>query len=204
LDPGAQRYIDNTTDACRRLGKLIDELLQFSRLGRNEIHKQPADLNQMVEKVRQELEQESRNRVVRWHVDDLPVVPADHVMLRQVLENLLGNALKFTRKRAAAEIFISSRREPNGEIVISIRDNGVGFDMQYSRKLFQVFQRLHHEDEFEGTGIGLANVRRMVERHSGQVWAEGKLDQGATFYFSLPANDPIGAQDELTETHSVS
>ena len=205
LDPSAQHYIDNTTQACRRLGQMIDELLQFSRLGRSEIHKQPVDLNQMVQKVLQELEPESQNRVVRWHVDDLPSVAADQLMLRQILENLLGNALKFTRTRAEAEIFIRSRREPDGNIAIYVRDNGVGFDMQYSSKLFQVFQRLHHEDEFEGTGIGLAIVRRMVERHGGRVWAEGALDQGATFYFSLPASDPsAGARNELAESYSSS
>ena len=188
LDPTAQHYIDNTTDASRRMGELIDELLKFSRLGRSEIHKQPIDLSEIVKDVRHELEQECRNRVVHWHVDDLPTVAADHVMLHQILENLLMNSLKFTRSRAEAEIFLSGRREPDGDIVISVRDNGVGFDMQYSGKLFQVFQRLHHEDEFEGTGIGLANVRRMVERHGGRAWAEGAVDRGATFYFSLPPN----------------
>ena len=205
LDAAGQRYIDNTTDASRRLGTLIDELLQFSRLGRSEIRKQHVDLKELIAAVQQELEPESQNRVVRWQVDDLPAVEADQVMLRQILENLLANALKFTRTRPEAEIVISSRCEPDGQVVISVRDNGVGFSMDYSDKLFQVFQRLHQEDEFEGTGIGLANVRRMVERHGGRVWAEGAVDQGATFYFSLPSNGATtGEKHELTEAHSVS
>ena len=205
LDSSALHYIDNTTEACRRLGQMIDELLLFSRLGRSEIHKQPADLNDLAQKVRQELEHECGDRLVRWHVDDLPAVAADPVMLRQVVQNLFANALKFTRTRAVAEISVTSRQQPDGEIVISVRDNGVGFDMQYSDKLFQVFQRLHREDEFEGTGIGLANVRRIVERHGGRVWAEGALDHGATFYFSLPPSGvSIGANNEPTQPHSLS
>ncbi len=204
LDPSAQHYIENVTDASCRLGRLIDELLQYSRLGRSEIHKQRMDLNEVVKKVREELEQESRNRVVRWQVDDLPMVVADRMMLHQILENLLSNALKFTRTRAEAKIVVSSRRDPDGDMVISVGDNGVGFDTQYSGKLFQVFQRLHSEEEFEGTGIGLANIRRMVERHGGRVWAEGELDRGATFYFSLPVGGSnTGETNELTEAHSA-
>jgi light-regulated signal transduction histidine kinase (bacteriophytochrome) len=168
------------------MGTLIDDLLQFSRLGRSEMQKTPVKMNEIVEQVQRELQPETRNRTIHWHVDTLPVVAADRGMLRQVIENLLGNALKFTRPRAEAEIVIGSHRGSNGELVTFIRDNGVGFDMQYYDKLFQVFQRLHGEDEFEGTGIGLANVRRMVERHGGRVWAEGTVGVGATFYFSLP------------------
>jgi light-regulated signal transduction histidine kinase (bacteriophytochrome) len=161
-------------------------------------------MNQIIEEVRNELEPETRNRVVRWRIEELPPVLADQPMLRQVFENLLANALKFSRNRPVAEIRIAARTGDQGSLVISVEDNGAGFDMRYYDKLFQVFQRLHGEDEFEGTGIGLANVRRIVERHAGAVWAEGAVGQGAKFYFSLPeACDGKGETHELAETHSA-
>ena len=204
LDATAQHYIDNTLEASRRMGTLIDDLLQFSRLGRSEMQKTPVKMNEIVEEVRRELQPETHNRIIHWHVGTLPVVAADKRMLRQVIQNLLGNALKFTRPRAQAEIVVGSNRGSNGEFVTFVRDNGVGFDMQYYDKLFQVFQRLHGEDEFEGTGIGLANVRRVVERHGGRVWAEGTVGAGATFYFSLPVAATHGEQHEPIEAHPVS
>jgi light-regulated signal transduction histidine kinase (bacteriophytochrome) len=184
------------------MGTLIDELLQFSRLGHSDIRKIPINVNELVEEVKRELEPGIRNRTIHWHVEQLPVVIADQGMLRQVIENLLGNSLKFTRQRDEAEIVIGSTFGANGELVIFIRDNGAGFDMQYYNKLFQVFQRLHSEDEFEGTGIGLANVRRMVERQGGRVWAEGAVGTGATFYFTLPSGGNVtGEQNEYIEAH---
>jgi light-regulated signal transduction histidine kinase (bacteriophytochrome) len=170
---------------------LIDELLQLSRLGRTEIHKSDINLSLIIDEVRKELEPESRGRSVVWRLDALPKVPADQAMMRQVMENLIGNALKFTRHCAE-------------EIIFHVQDNGAGFDMRYYNKMFQVFQRLHGEDEFEGTGIGLANVRRIVERHGGRVWAEGSVGAGATFYFSLPQLcTQNGGPNELVESHLV-
>jgi len=202
LDATAKHYVDSMHEASRRMGTLIDELLQFSRLGHSDIRKIPINVNELVEEVKRELEPGIRNRTIHWHVEQLPVVIADQGMLRQVIENLLGNSLKFTRQRDEAEIVIGSTFGANGELVIFIRDNGAGFDMQYYNKLFQVFQRLHSEDEFEGTGIGLANVRRMVERQGGRVWAEGAVGTGATFYFTLPSGGNVtGVQNEYIEAH---
>ena len=133
-----------------------------------------------------EFEQETRGRAVQWRIGELPVITGDRAMLRVVLVNLISNALKFTQPHAAAIIELGCRPGEAGETVVFVRDNGVGFDMQYAGKLFGVFQRLHGSDEFEGTGIGLANVRRVISRHGGRVWAEGKVGEGAAFYFSLP------------------
>jgi light-regulated signal transduction histidine kinase (bacteriophytochrome) len=139
------------------------------------------------------LEHDLQGRAVEWEVGELPEVMADRALLRQVFANLLGNAVKYTRPRAPARIGVSARRE-GGETVVTVRDNGVGFDMQYSDKLFGVFQRLHGEAEFEGTGIGLANVRRIVSRHGGRTWAEGEVDKGSAFHFSLPEKAAVAAE----------
>jgi PAS domain S-box-containing protein len=204
LDEQAKHYVDSTLEASQRMGVLIDDLLQFSRLGRSEMQKVPVDLNAMVDQMRRELEPATSGRVIEWHVEPLPRVAADTGMMRQVIGNLLGNAIKFTRNCPTADIEIGSRAGSSGEVVIFVRDNGAGFDMQYYEKLFQVFQRLHGEQEFEGTGIGLANVRRVVERHGGRVWAEGTVGAGATFYFSLPQDSTHHEEThELTESHLV-
>ncbi len=185
LDERSQHYIANISDAARRMGQLIDDLLDFSRMGRNELSKAPVELGDLVREIIGELEMGVHSRSVQWHIADLPTVTGDRPMLRQVLVNLLSNALKFTRERTKADIEIGCQADDK-ESILFVRDNGVGFDMAYADKLFGVFQRLHRSDEFEGTGIGLANVRRIIQRHGGHVWAEGKVDQGATFYFSLP------------------
>ncbi len=188
LDDTSRHYIDRSLEASKRMGLLIDDLLQFSRLGRGEFQRVPVDLNKVVEQVQRAMEPETRDRSIHWIVGRLPVVSADQPMMRQVMENLVTNALKFTRHCPAAEIEIGCKTEATGDAVVFIRDNGAGFDMRYSSKLFQVFQRLHSEQEFEGAGIGLAIVRRVVEQHGGRVWAEGAVGAGATFYFSLPPN----------------
>jgi light-regulated signal transduction histidine kinase (bacteriophytochrome) len=178
--------MDTISDAARRMGILIDDLLAFSRMGRSEMATAEVDLGNLVQEVIRETEPETKGRNIDWRIGKLPRVTGDGAMLRIVLANLIANALKFTQKRTQARIEIGSQSDPEKEIIVFIRDNGAGFDMQYAHKLFGVFQRLHKTDEFEGTGIGLANVRRIIGRHGGRTWAEGVVDGGATFYFSLP------------------
>jgi len=155
-------------------------------MGRREIAKEEVSLGDLVREVITELEAELRGRAVHWQIRDLPVVRGDRAMLRIVLINLISNALKFSSPRPEAQVEIGWKPGPESETVVFVRDNGVGFDMVYADKLFCVFQRLHRMEEFEGTGIGLANVRRIINRHGGHTWADGKVDRGATFYFSLP------------------
>jgi light-regulated signal transduction histidine kinase (bacteriophytochrome) len=186
LDKKSRHYLVQVFDSTRRMGTLIDDLLSFSRMGRWEMVKKPVELNVLVKEVIREFEPETQGRLIRWQVAAPPVVNADLAMLRIALVNLISNALKFTRPRHQAEIEIGCLPGREKETIIYVRDNGVGFDMNYADNLFGVFQRLHRVEEFEGTGIGLANVRRIISRHGGRTWAEGKLDQGATFYFSLP------------------
>ncbi|MEO8427835.1 MAG: PAS domain S-box protein [Verrucomicrobiota bacterium] len=182
-------HLKNISQAARRMGDLVDDLLAFSRVGRLEMQKTAVDLNEMVRETLDHLQAEIGQRDIVWEIHPLPTVPADRSMLGLVLINLISNAVKFTGTRAQAKIEIGCVPHDNGEIVIFIRDNGVGFDPTYIDKLFGVFQRLHSNDEFEGTGIGLANVLRIVQRHGGRTWAEGAVDAGATFYFSIPQTD---------------
>jgi ABC-type amino acid transport substrate-binding protein/nitrogen-specific signal transduction histidine kinase len=189
LDETGRRYLDVIAGAAAKMGALIDDLLSFSRTGRAQMRLETVPLAALVDECRRELEPETRGRSIDWRIGELPEVTADRALLRQVLANLLGNAVKYTGKKPAARIEVAARRD-GGEIVVSVRDNGAGFDMKYADKLFGVFQRLHTEAEFEGTGIGLANVRRIVVRHGGRTWAEGAVDQGATFFFTLPAGAP--------------
>jgi K+-sensing histidine kinase KdpD len=186
LDDKSQRYIKTILDSAKKMGRLIDDLLSFSRIGRAETKKSLVNLQQLVKDVVSEIEQETRGREIAWKIDALPVCYGDRSMLMLVLANLVSNAVKFTRMRTRAEIEIGYADGDNGDPEVFVRDNGAGFDMQYANKLFGVFQRLHRADEFEGTGIGLATVQRIIHRHGGKVRAEGAVDQGATFYFSLP------------------
>jgi signal transduction histidine kinase len=186
LDEQSRHYMDNISDAAHKMGQLIDELLSFSRMGRQTITLQQVDLGDLVREIMQEFEPDAAGRNIDWRIGDLPMVSGDTVMLRIVLVNLIANALKFTRHRQQARIEIGSLPGQNSETVIFVRDNGAGFDMAYADRLFGVFQRLHRADEFEGTGIGLANVHRAIARHGGRTWAEGEINQGATFFFSLP------------------
>ena len=185
LDERGRRYLEIVADSTRQMGTLIDDLLVFSRMSRTELRRSKVALDSLVQEAVDAMQMEVDGRHVIWKIGHLPEVEGDPAMLRQVWVNLIGNAVKYSRSRDPAEIEIGGNAE-NGEIVLFVRDNGVGFDMTYVDKLFGVFQRLHHSDEFEGTGIGLANVRRIVSRHGGRTWAEGKVDGGATFFFSLP------------------
>lgn len=186
LDKKSMRYLHTISESATRMGQLIDDLLVFSRMGRQEMLQASVNLDQLVKSVQHDLRHDTQNRQISWSVGALPEVKGDPAMLRQVFSNLLANAVKFTSTRALAKIEIGSDQGNPAETVIFVRDNGVGFDMQYAGKLFGVFQRLHRANEFEGTGIGLANVRRIIHRHGGRTWAESILDHGATFYFSLP------------------
>jgi len=185
LDEESQRHLETIAESAKQMGRLIDDLLTFSRSARAELTKAKTDLSSLVRAAIRDLAQESRDRDIHWSIEHLPEVEADHALLRQVLLNLLGNALKYTRTRKQTRIQVGSS-ENETEHIIFVRDNGVGFDMRYAHKLFGVFQRLHRAADFEGTGVGLANVRRIIHRHGGRCWAEAELNKGATFYFSLP------------------
>jgi light-regulated signal transduction histidine kinase (bacteriophytochrome) len=179
-------FLHTIGQSAKRMGNLIDDLLAFSRVGRVAIQKTEVSLGQLVEEVIAEFAGEIKQRTVEWQIASLPRLWADRALMRLVLMNLIGNAVKFTRTRSAAVIEVNTLPAQDGWVTFYVRDNGVGFDSQYIEKLFGVFQRLHRADEFEGTGIGLANVQRIVLRHSGKVWAEGDVDCGATFYISIP------------------
>ena len=186
LPETTRRHIGIIADSARQMGRLIDDLLVFSRMARAEMRKSEVDMDPLLEETLLALNPDTAGRDIVWKREPLPVVLADASMLRQALINLVSNAIKYTRPRNPAVIEIGCLNETTEETVFFVRDNGVGFDMQYADKLFGVFQRLHLDEDFEGTGIGLANVRRIIGRHGGRTWGEGKLDAGATFYFSLP------------------
>ncbi|MGD0036968.1 MAG: PAS domain S-box protein [Bacteroidota bacterium] len=187
LTEKGQHYLNSIADSVHQMGMLIDDLLQFSKTGRAEMRQTVSDMNVILGEVVESLRQDNSNRTIEWIIGKLPSVLCDSSMLKLVWMNLLSNAVKFTKTRECAKIEIGVHEE-NNEFVFFVHDNGVGFDMQYAQKLFGVFQRLHSMEEFEGTGIGLANVRRIILRHEGRTWAEAELDKGATFYFTLPKN----------------
>jgi len=185
LDDRSQRYVRTILEAAKKMGNLIDDLLAFSRIGRAETNKTAVDLNQLVKEVVAEIGQEAKGREIAWKIGAFPVCYGDRAMLRVVVVNLVANAVKFTRMRRPAEIEIGCVDGPEDDVEVFVKDNGAGFDMQYVGKLFGVFQRLHLPEQFEGTGIGLATVQRVIHRHGGRVHAEGAVDRGATFSFSL-------------------
>ncbi len=185
LDASGEENLNRIRENVRKMGLLIDDLLAFSRLGRGRLYSQRVYVRGLVEDVIVSFEADLASRRVVWNIGNLPDCLADYAMLRQVFANLIDNALKYSRSRSQAEINIWGSQEA-GELVYCVADNGVGFDMQYAGKLFGVFNRLHHDEEVEGTGIGLAIVQRVVQRHGGRVWVEAEADQGARFYFSIP------------------
>ncbi len=186
LNDKARHYLHTISSSAKQMGHLIDDLLVFSRMGRQDMLHTTVSLDQLIKTVLHDLRLDLQGRAISWTMHPLPNVSGDPAMLRQVFINLVSNAIKFTATRPEAKIEIGVAEESSSDVEIFVRDNGVGFDMQYVNKLFGVFQRLHRNDEFEGTGIGLANVRRIIHRHGGRTWAEGAVGQGATFYFSLP------------------
>ena len=196
LDPTAQRYLDRIQAGSQEMGLLIDELLNLARVGRRALTLQRTQLNTVVAEVIAILRPECEGRQVEWNIAELPLVECDPVLVKQVFQNLLANALKFTRSRGRVGVLAKtpaptravievSYKEEDGQVVFVVRDNGIGFDMKYVAKLFGVFQRLHRAEDFEGTGIGLATVQRIVQKHGGRVWAEGELEKGAAFHFTL-------------------
>lgn len=184
LSPEARNCIQKVRDASTRMGCLVDDLLRLAQVSRQELKAEETDLGLTVKQALNELAADLMDRKIEWKIGPLPTVICDAGLVKQVFANLIGNAIKYTRGRENAVIEIG--HEGAGEVkTLFVRDNGAGFDMQYAGKLFGAFQRLHKQDEFEGTGIGLATVHRIVQKHGGRVWAEAELDRGATFYFTL-------------------
>jgi two-component system sensor histidine kinase/response regulator len=189
-DEISSRYLQAMQQSVREMSRLIDDLLESSRMSRAAVSLSRVNLDQLVRETVVDLSQDLAGRLVEWKIDALPEVVADRAMLHRVLVNYLTNALKYTRKRERAEIHVGSIPDEK-ETIIFVRDNGVGFDMKSAERLFRVFQRLHKTEDFEGTGIGLASARRIIQRFGGRTWAEGKVNHGATFYFSLPNRSPV-------------
>lgn len=186
MDEEGRSYMSRAQGASQRMGQLIDDILGFSRLARQDLMKTRLDLNPLARAVIEEMEPEAGDRKIEWRIGDLPTIQGDPSLLRAAFANLLGNAVKFTGHKPEAVIEMGPLDDLGAEVGVFVRDNGAGFDPAYAHKLFGVFQRLHLDDEFEGTGIGLANVQRIAQRHGGRVWAEGNPGEGATFYLAFP------------------
>ncbi len=190
MDAKGLHYLDNISDASKRMDLLINDLLDFSRMGRKDMSKREVDIAGIVQDVIQEFKLDISDRDIQWQIAQLPKVIGDSSLLRSVMVNLISNAIKYTRTRQKAVIEIGFEKN-DSEVIIFVADNGIGFDPNHADKIFGVFQRLHTSNEFEGTGVGLANVKRIITRHNGRVWAKGQVEKGATFYFSLPTNNII-------------
>jgi len=198
LMPEARAHLQRIEGAILRMGLLVDGLLGYARLGRQSVELRPTDLNALVAQVMLMMQPECEGRDVEWRVARLPEVECDPILMSQVWQNLLSNALKYSRGRARALIEIDSMERVGGPVIIRVRDNGAGFDMNYAQKLFGVFQRMHTDSEFEGTGVGLATVQRIIQKHGGRVWAEAEPGHGATFYFTLSGNEGTETVAEVT------
>ncbi len=184
IDPEAVRYLERIGSAAQNMAAIIEDLLKLAQVGRQQLNLQSVSLGALVEQSRFEFLTETEGRQIEWRVGSLPFLQCDAGLMKQVLNNLIGNSIKYTRPRETAVIEIGQTLK-NGIPAFFIRDNGAGFDMKYADKLFGTFQRLHHAKDFEGTGIGLATVQRIIQRHGGRIWAESEVDRGATFYFTL-------------------
>ncbi len=191
LDDKSRHYVNSILESVAHMGNLIDKLLNLSRIGRKELNKTQFNMNRLVENVIDDVKEETKEREIKWNIKKLPDTFADRALIKQVLTNYISNALKYTSNEKVAKIEIGSYEKDN-ENVFYVKDNGAGFDMKYVDKLFGVFQRLHSDKEFKGVGIGLANIKRVITKHGGRVWAEGKVGEGATFYFSLPKEETNG------------
>jgi PAS domain S-box-containing protein len=189
LDESGKHFLDSIQGSANNMGSMVDELLNLSRVARKELNLQVTGLSSLVEEVLKGLKLEVKDRDIEWKIAGLPFVECDPILVKQVFVNLLSNAVKFTRTRTHAIIEVD-QVTVDGQSVTFVRDNGVGFSMKYSEKLFGVFQRLHRQEDFEGTGVGLATVQRIVHKHGGRIWAEAELNKGATFYFTLGAQAP--------------
>jgi len=185
LDEEGVRLLNIIRENTKKMGQLIDDILLLSRAGRQEMNLGKLDLSALAKNVYDEFQQETKTRSINFVVQDMPAVEADRALITQVLTNLIGNAIKFTEKTENPEIEFGYTEEEN-EYIYHVKDNGAGFNMKYYDKLFGLFQRLHSQEEFEGTGVGLSIVQRIISRHNGRVWGEGEVGKGATIYFSLP------------------
>jgi PAS domain S-box-containing protein len=194
----AREYLQLIEDAVRRMGLLVEDLLSLAKLGQQSLKLCRTELNAIVDAVISILEPECEGREVEWHIAKLPALDCDPILMAQVFQNLLGNALKYSRNRAYAVIEVDSIQQPGKPPVIFVRDNGAGFNRKYADRLFGVFQRFHTDSEFEGTGVGLATVHRIIQKHGGTIWAESEPDHGATFYFALQMTDQIEAIRKAT------
>jgi light-regulated signal transduction histidine kinase (bacteriophytochrome) len=186
LTEDARHYLETISSSAQKMGVLIDDLLRFSRTGRAEISESSFNMNKIVDDALSQLRHTISGRQIDWQISSMPDVIGDYNLLRQVWINLFNNAIKYTSTRENSVIRVGYKDESSDELIFFVYDNGVGFDMKFAHKLFGVFQRLHSPTQFEGTGIGLANVRRIISRHGGRTWAKAEVDRGATFYFSLP------------------
>jgi light-regulated signal transduction histidine kinase (bacteriophytochrome) len=198
MAPEAKDLLQRINDAVIRMGVLVDGLLSLAKLGRQSLKVRPTELNVIVAEAISVLQPECEGREIDWRIARLPALECDGVLMGQVFQNLLGNAVKYSRGRTKAVIEVDSIRQAGEPAVIFVRDNGAGFNMQYAEKLFGVFQRMHTEAEFEGTGVGLATVQRIVQKHGGRIWAEAETDHGATFYFTLEGNGETKTVSRLT------
>jgi light-regulated signal transduction histidine kinase (bacteriophytochrome) len=202
LDQDGQRYLSNIKNGVLRMSALIDDLLMLAKVSRQGLQLRDVALNALVQEVLREFESDTHARDIEWRIEALPLVKCDPGLIRQVFINLLSNAVKYTRKREHAVIEIGGKMV-DGEQTILVRDNGIGFDMKYADKLFAPFQRLHQENEFEGTGVGLSTVQRIIHKHAGRIWAESEPGLGTTVYFTLDVETGRAAEASVLQVAKV-